>query len=121
MHTNQPRRQPQRRRTRLGLPAVVQAPRQSSPPAVFRAQLEWGVGISEDRRAMVAVRIPSGDRVLSGNLHGPVGVRPGLLFLHGLNSSQAGYLARAEEAAAKLGAMSVTFDLSGHGASSGDV
>jgi pimeloyl-ACP methyl ester carboxylesterase len=74
---------------------------------------------------MVAVHIPSGGRTLSANvhganIHGPAHGRPGILFLHGLNSSHAGYVARAEAAAVELGAVSMTFDLSGHGASSGD-
>ena len=45
---------------------------------------------------------------------------PGLLFVHGLGSDQTGYAPRAERAAAALGAVCLTFDLSGHGRSDGD-
>lgn len=44
---------------------------------------------------------------------------PGILFVHGLGSSQAGYLERAQRAAVELGVTCLTFDLSGHGESAG--
>ncbi len=68
---------------------------------------------------MVPVHIHSGDRVLAGRLYGPEQPRPAILFLHGLHSSQAGYADRALAAVEELGAVCVTFDLGGHGASSG--
>lgn len=75
---------------------------------------------------MVGICIPSGGRTLSANVvgasvDGPEHGRPGILFLHGFNSSQAGYVARAKAAAADLEAVSVTFDFGGHGQSSGDL
>jgi uncharacterized protein len=45
--------------------------------------------------------------------------RPGLLFIHGLRSGQDGYWPRAEAAVTELGAFSLTFDLRGHGQSTG--
>jgi uncharacterized protein len=44
----------------------------------------------------------------------------GLLFIHGLHSTQAGYGPRAQRAAETLGATTLTFDLGGHGESEGD-
>lgn len=44
-----------------------------------------------------------------------------LLFLHGLRSDQSGYLPRAARASESIGAVCVTFDLSGHGLSSGSL
>ena len=38
-----------------------------------------------------------------------------LLFIHGLGSSQAGYVSRAEATSQALGVQCLTFDLSGHG------
>jgi pimeloyl-ACP methyl ester carboxylesterase len=43
--------------------------------------------------------------------------RPGVLFIHGYASDQRGYKPRAEAAATATGGVSLTFDLSGHGAS----
>ena len=63
------------------------------------------------------------NRRLSGSLFLPsesAAPGPGLLFLHGLGSDQTGYAPRAERAAAALGAVCLTFDLSGHGRSDGD-
>jgi pimeloyl-ACP methyl ester carboxylesterase len=64
----------------------------------------------------------SGDRKLSGRFfgldEGPY-PRPGLLFVHGLSSDQRGYRQRAEATSAALGAVCLTFDLSGHGKSEG--
>jgi uncharacterized protein len=45
---------------------------------------------------------------------------PGLLFVHGLGSDQVGYLPRAERASRLLGTTCLTFDLGGHGQSTGD-
>lgn len=60
---------------------------------------------------------------LAGRLFLPsksAGPGPGLLFVHGLGSNQTGYAPRAERAVAALGAVCLTFDLSGHGRSDGD-
>jgi pimeloyl-ACP methyl ester carboxylesterase len=54
-----------------------------------------------------------------GHLSAPATTRPGLLFIHGLHSSQSGYLERAEAATEQLGAVCLTFDLGGHGESDG--
>jgi uncharacterized protein len=43
----------------------------------------------------------------------------GLLFVHGLGSSQAGYIARAEIVATEIEVVCLAFDLGGHGASGG--
>lgn len=66
--------------------------------------------------------LESGGRRLAGRLFSPSARGPsgaGILFLHGSGSSQSGYRPRAEAAAEELGATSLTFDLSGHGASEG--
>jgi uncharacterized protein len=63
-------------------------------------------------------------RHLSGSFYEPEEVhrqRPGLLFVHGLKSSQAGYVTRAQAATTQLGSVCLTFDLGGHGASEGDL
>lgn len=75
---------------------------------------------SADHSRAVVVR--SGGRDLSGHLFDPDGgpsPRPGLLFVHGLRSDQGGYRRRAAVASAALGAVCLTFDLSGHGSSPG--
>ena len=68
---------------------------------------------------MIGLSIPSGSRSLAAYLVEPSGPASGagLLFVHGLRSDQSGYLERAAAAADELGCTSVTFDLSGHGAS----
>ena len=43
----------------------------------------------------------------------------GLLFVHGLGSSQSHYITRAETVAAEAGVVCLAFDLGGHGASGG--
>lgn len=43
----------------------------------------------------------------------------GLLFVHGLGSSQSRYITRAETVAAEAGVVCLAFDLGGHGASGG--
>jgi len=45
--------------------------------------------------------------------------RPGVLFIHGYGSDMRGYRARAEAASAAMGGTCLTFDLGGHGKSSG--
>lgn len=45
--------------------------------------------------------------------------RPGVLFIHGLQSSQSTYADRAEAVVRELGATCLTIDLSGHGDSEG--
>src|SRR5467141_2227572 len=45
--------------------------------------------------------------------------RPGVLFIHGLGSGQSGYRPRGEATARALDAVCLTFDLGGHGDSSG--
>jgi uncharacterized protein len=65
--------------------------------------------------------LESSGRRLAGRLTTPA--EPSgraLLFLHGMHSTQAGYGPRAEAAAERLGAITLTFDLGGHGASEGD-
>lgn len=65
--------------------------------------------------------LASGSRELAGNLflpsQGASGI--GLLFVHGSDSDQRGYRERATTASERLGAICLTFDLSGHGASAG--
>ena len=66
------------------------------------------------------VHIPAaGGRSLHGRLFGPAEQRPGVLFVHGLHSTQAGYAERAEALAEAIGAVCLTFDLGGHGESEG--
>jgi uncharacterized protein len=45
----------------------------------------------------------------------------GVLFVHGLRSDQSGYRDRAEAASAQIDATCLTFDLGGHGESTGDL
>jgi pimeloyl-ACP methyl ester carboxylesterase len=68
------------------------------------------------------LKIPSVDRKLDARL---VEARPapgartgGLLFIHGYESDQLGYVPRAEQASRELGLTCLTFDLGDHGASS---
>jgi uncharacterized protein len=64
----------------------------------------------------------SGDRRLDGRAFSPdrVATRgPAVLFFHGLCSSQSGYYSRAVAVSRKLDAISLTFDLSGHGHDAG--
>jgi uncharacterized protein len=73
---------------------------------------------------MESVVIQAEDRQLAGSLFrpdtsasaSPSGKFPGLLFVHGFRSDQGGYQERARVAAHELGAVCLTFDLSGHGA-----
>lgn len=71
------------------------------------------------------VRFPATGRHLAGTLftadrRGPEPA-PGLLFIHGFRSDRSGYRERAEAASAASGAACLTFDLSGHGHSAGDL
>src|SRR5438105_1509152 len=70
---------------------------------------------------MNEVTFQSNGRILHGKIVAPSGDGGSkrLLFVHGLNSDQSGYLPRAAAASAALHALCLTFDLSGHGASSG--
>lgn len=68
---------------------------------------------------MRPVRFGPSGRGLAGRVFGPVESRPGLLLVHGIDSSQYGYLERAEAAVERLGAVCLTFDLGGHGESEG--
>jgi uncharacterized protein len=70
---------------------------------------------------MLPAHISSGGRVLHGHVHGPPADRPAVLFVHGLHSTSIGHIERAEAIAERLGAVSVTFDLGGHGESEGEV
>jgi uncharacterized protein len=63
--------------------------------------------------------IVSGGRTLHGHLHGPPERRAGILLIHGLHSTQAGYQERAAALTEQLGAVCLTFDLGGHGESEG--
>ena len=72
---------------------------------------------------MESVVIQAAGRQLAGSLFrpdtatstSPSGMLPGLLFVHGFRSDQSGYQERARVAARELGAVCLTFDLSGHG------
>ncbi len=66
--------------------------------------------------------VSSGRRLAARIVDGGGGARaaPAILFVHGLHSDQGGYAERAHAAAAGLGAVCLTFDLAGHGASDGD-
>lgn len=72
---------------------------------------------------MTELPLSSGGRRLDANLVAPEGAASGagLLFVHGLGSSQRGYLERAVAATDELGCTCLTFDLSGHGGSEGDL
>ncbi len=70
------------------------------------------------------VSFKSNDERLSGRTYQPPGGRsskPGLLFVHGLHSNQEGYHVRATAAATALDTVCLTFDLSGHGRSTGQL
>jgi len=72
---------------------------------------------------MDTVSIPSAHGAIAATLFLPEQTDvtgSAVLFIHGLHSSQAGYRPRAEAVANRLGAVALTFDLSGHGASGGD-
>jgi uncharacterized protein len=75
------------------------------------------------------IRIPAGQRLLAGRLFEPEPAdgalartrgQAGLLFVHGYDSDQRGYRSRAEAACLELGLTCLTFDLGGHGKSTGD-
>jgi pimeloyl-ACP methyl ester carboxylesterase len=68
---------------------------------------------------MTELSIPVDERMLSGRLYRPR-PRGALLFIHGHGSSQRGYAERARAVSARLGLTCLTFDLGGHGNSTGD-
>src|ERR1700728_5239002 len=66
--------------------------------------------------------IPSGSQELSARVFTPSSSErtvAGVLFVHGLHSDQVGYQARAERLTEQLGLSCLTFDLGGHGESTG--
>jgi pimeloyl-ACP methyl ester carboxylesterase len=84
--------------------------------------LKRTLGQEQEVNDEMRVEFANGDRRLVGNFFFPLTSAtpgPGLLFVHGLGSDQTGYAPRAERAAAALGAVCLTFDLSGHGQSDG--
>jgi uncharacterized protein len=79
--------------------------------------------VQQANEAMREVVLSSAGRQLQARFFDPGGApspRPGLLFVHGLSSNQRGYQHRAEVASSALGAVCLTFDLSGHGRSTGN-
>jgi pimeloyl-ACP methyl ester carboxylesterase len=69
---------------------------------------------------VVPVDLRSGGRTLAARLFRPSRpAGPGVLFVHGLYSSQAGYEERAEALVRRIGAVCLTFDLGGHDESEG--
>lgn len=74
---------------------------------------------------MTRMAIPSGDRMLVGDLVEPdeasSGPSSGLLFVHGYASDRQGYLRRAQTVCRRLGLTCLAFDLSGHGESPGSL
>lgn len=69
-------------------------------------------------RADESLEIPVADQPISGTLVRPDTQHPGILFVHGWGGNRQHYLARAREIA-KLGCISLTIDLRGHGATDG--
>ena len=69
-----------------------------------------------NRRIIGRLFDPEPSSSVNAGQHG----RAGLLFVHGLDSSQDGYATRAEAASSELGLTCLTFDLGGHGSSTGD-
>jgi dipeptidyl aminopeptidase/acylaminoacyl peptidase len=65
------------------------------------------------------IEIDIGDEHVAGTLVRPRGHVPGVLFVHGWGGDREQYLARAR-AVAKLGCVSLTIDLRGHGRAAGD-
>lgn len=79
---------------------------------------------------MQKIRIHTGDRRLAGRVFEPppptkasAGEKDhgALLFAHGWNGNQVGYVPRAEAASLNLGVTCLTFDLGGHGDSTGNL
>ncbi len=64
------------------------------------------------------IEIDIGDEHVAGTLVRPHMLVPGVLFVHGWGGDRAQYLARAREIA-KLGCVSLTIDLRGHGRARG--
>jgi pimeloyl-ACP methyl ester carboxylesterase len=68
----------------------------------------------------VRIDVPSADRVLAGTLVGPESPSgAAVLLVHGLGSSRATNVERAEALADRLGATCLAIDLGGHGDSTG--
>jgi pimeloyl-ACP methyl ester carboxylesterase len=67
--------------------------------------------------ALRTVTFASSDRTLNGSLFDALESSDSraVMFVHGLGSSQAGYIGRAESLRSLRGIPSLTFDLSGHG------
>ncbi len=70
----------------------------------------------ENRRIIGRLFEPEPSGSVNAGQHG----RAGLLFVHGLDSSQDGYATRAEAASSELRLTCLTFDLGGHGSRTGD-
>jgi len=67
--------------------------------------------------------VAHGGRIIEGTLILPENLKPknpAILFIHGWRSSEEGYIPRAK-AMAEFGFICLTFNLSGHGASEGDI
>jgi uncharacterized protein len=76
-----------------------------------------------DAVGMHEISVSSGGRLLPGCVFEPARVAPasrGILFVHGQSSNQKGYEQRARSASNALGAVCLTFDLSGHGDDAGN-
>jgi uncharacterized protein len=69
------------------------------------------------------ITFPSAGLELVGTLFEPDGAdqASAILFVHGLHSDQGGYRERAEAVSQRLRAVSLTFDLGGHGRSAGSL
>lgn len=76
----------------------------------------------------IPISIDVDGRTLAGTLAAPTVTNsaseasrsfPGVMFVHGLDSNQAGYIARAKVLSDRLDVFSLTLDLSGHGRSEG--
>ena len=71
---------------------------------------------------MSALRIPSTGRDLAARIFAPASPSgAAVVFIHGWRSTQEGYAARAQPLVDRLGITCITFDLGGHGRSTGDL
>ena len=71
---------------------------------------------------MSALRIPSAGRDLAARLFAPASPSgAAVVFIHGWRSTQEAYAARAQPLVDRLGITCITFDLGGHGRSTGDL
>src|SRR5215471_14347287 len=69
--------------------------------------------VSGNQRIVATVSTPArGDEAVP---------HPGIIFVHGLGSNRNGYIAYGERATAQLGVTCLALDLSGHGASTGEL